>query len=66
MAGKNQIVATDVVEKHILLIRGQKVMLDTDLAAPIRCADKAVEPASAAESEAISGRFHVRAHRGGG
>jgi hypothetical protein len=29
---KTEILAADVVEKHILLIRGQKVMLDNDLA----------------------------------
>lgn len=29
---KDQILAPDVVEKHILLIRGQKVILDNDLA----------------------------------
>ncbi len=32
MAKKDQILAPDVVEKHILLIRGQKVMLDNELA----------------------------------
>ncbi len=29
---KTQILAPDVVEKHILIVRGQKVMLDADLA----------------------------------
>ena len=32
MVEKDQILAPDVVEKHILLIRGQKVLLDADLA----------------------------------
>ena len=32
MVAKDQIVVPDVVEKHILFVRGQKVMLDNDLA----------------------------------
>ncbi|HEU0189255.1 MAG TPA: ORF6N domain-containing protein [Gallionella sp.] len=32
MAGKNTLVATESIESRILVIRGQKVMLDADLA----------------------------------
>lgn len=37
MVGKDQIVTPDVVEKHILLVRGQKVILDSELASFMAC-----------------------------
>lgn len=69
MADKQALVTARNIESKILTLRGQKVMLDADLAELYGVETKALNQAVKRNLERIPGRFHVSAHcrrEGGG
>jgi ORF6N domain len=61
--GERLPVPIELIERRIYLIRGQKVMLDTDLAGLYKVETRA-QPSDPAQSRSLPGRFHVSAISG--
>jgi len=57
----SSLIPVERIEKAIYLIRGEKVMLDFDLAALYEVTTKAAKPGGAAQPTAFSNRLHVPA-----
>ena len=55
------LISIERIEKTIYLIRGEKVMLDRDLAELYEVQTSSAQSGSTPKSRAISGRFHVSA-----
>jgi len=63
---KDLVIPAAVIEGSILLIRGQTVILDSDLAKLYGVATRALVQAVKAQHSALSGRLHVSIDAGGG
>jgi hypothetical protein len=59
-------VPVELVERRIYLIRGQKVMLDSDLAELYQVPTKVLNQAVAPQLQPVPQGLHVPAHRSGG
>ena len=62
MDGQTSLIPVERIERAILLIRGEKVMLDLDLAVIYGVEDEGFEPGGQAQRFTFSERFHVPAH----
>ena len=54
---RNEVVLAGRIESYILMIRGQRVMLDADLAELYRTTTKGADPGGQTESRAVPRRF---------
>ena len=64
MGYKAELVAPPQIEQAILLIRGQRVMLDRDLAAMYGVSTGNLQQGGAPQPVPFSRRFHVPTHGG--
>jgi hypothetical protein len=62
MTNQNLIASVAQIETQILLIRGQKVMLDADLAELLRSRYQGFESGSEAQYRTLSRGFYVSTH----
>ena len=61
---KSLAVSVRLVERRIYLIRGQKVIIDFDLAEPYGVSTKQLNQQVSPEQETFSSRLHVPADKG--
>ena len=62
---KDSMIPAETIQKAIYLVRGQKVMLDRDLAGTVRFTHKGAQAGREAQCDTFSRRFHVRLYAGG-